>query len=154
MIDYRKILLLSFDGVSQRTINSSTGHARNTVSEVIQRATNLGITELNDTMTNVWLEEFLYPEKQAIEKGYYPVDWEKVHKELQKKNVTLKLLHHEYAISAKEVRKIPYAYRTFAEKYGQYAQKFKLTMPLRRKPGEIMEVDCWYNTFYSRSYNR
>lgn len=148
MIDYRKVLALSFDGVSQRTINSSTGHARNTVSEVIQRATNLGITELNDTMTNVWLEEFLYPEKQAIEKGYYPVDWEKVHKELQKKHVTLKLLHHEYAVSATEARKIPYAYRTFAEKYGQYAQKFKLTMPLRRKPGEIMEVD-WAGTTLS-----
>ena len=141
MIDYRKILALSFDGVSQRTISSTTGHARNTVSEVIQRAINLNITQLNDTMTNVWLEEFLYPEKQAIEKGYYPVDWEKVHKELQKKHVTLKLLHLEYAISAKEARKIPYAYRTFAEKYGHYAQKFKLTMPLRRKPGEIMEVD-------------
>ncbi|PQD96184.1 hypothetical protein CYL18_06185 [Pradoshia eiseniae] len=42
---------------------------------------------------------------------------------------------------AHEARKIPYAYRTFAEKYGHYAKKFKLTMPLRRKPGEIMEVD-------------
>ena len=84
MIDYRKILALSFDGVSQRTISSTTGHARNTVSEVIQRAINLNITQLNDTMTNVWLEEFLYPEKQAIEKGYYPVDWEKVHKECKR----------------------------------------------------------------------
>lgn len=95
MIDYRKILALSFDSVSQRTISFSNGHARNTVSEVIQRATNLGITQLNNMMTNVWLEEFLYPEKQAIEKGYYPFDWEKVHKEPQKKHVTLKLLYHE-----------------------------------------------------------
>lgn len=55
--------------------------------------------------------------------------------------MTLKLLHHEYTGAAKESAKIPYAYRTFAEKYGHYARKFKLTMPLRRKPGEIMEVD-------------
>lgn len=138
MIDYRKILTLSFDGISQRTISSSTGHARNTIAEVIQRTANLGITSLTDTMTNGWLEEFLYPEKQAIEKGYYPIDWEKVHKELQKKHVTLKLLHHEYVLSAKEAQKMPYAYRTFAEKYGQYAQKYKLTMPLKRKPGEMI----------------
>ena len=60
---------------------------------------------LNDTMTNPWLEAFLFPEKQAIEKGYFPVDWEKVHKELQKKNVTLALLHHEYATEAVKVER-------------------------------------------------
>ena len=69
------------------------------------------------------------------------MDWEIVHKELQKKNVTLSLLHLEYSLLAREGKKIPYAYRTFCEKYGKYAKKYKLTMPIRRKPGEIMEVD-------------
>lgn len=36
---------------------------------------------------------------------------------------------------------LPYAYRTFCENYGKYAKKYKLTMPIRRKPGEVMEVD-------------
>jgi hypothetical protein len=53
-------------------------------------------------MTNPWLETFLFPEKQAIEKGYFPIDLEQVHKELQKKNVTLALLHHEYATETRE----------------------------------------------------
>ena len=141
MVNCRKVLELYFEGVSQRTISSSTGHSRNTVSDVVHRAKKLGVVSLNDAMTNPWLETFLFPEKQAIEKGYFPVDWEKVHKELQKKNVTLTLLHHEYATEAREGGKIPYAYRTFAEKYGKYAKKFKLTMPIRRKPGEVMEVD-------------
>lgn len=141
MVNCRKILELYFEGVSQRTISSSTGHSRNTVSDVVLRAKKLGVDSLNDTMTNPWLETFLFPEKQAIEKGYFPVDWEKVHKELQKKNVTLTLLHHEYATEAREGGKIPYAYRTFAEKYGKYAKKYKLTMPILRKPGESMEVD-------------
>lgn len=141
MVNCRKILELYFDGVSQRTISSSTGHSRNTVSEVVKRANKLGLESLNDTMINSWLLAFLFPEKQAIEKGYLPVDWEKVHKELQKKNVTLALLHHEYATEARESGKIPYAYRTFCENYGKYAKKYKLTMPIRRKPGEIMEVD-------------
>lgn len=127
--------------MSQRTISASTGHSRNTVASVIQTAKARGIQSLNDTMTDAWLNDFLFPEKQAVEKGYYPVDWEKVHKELQKKNVTLKLLHHEYATEARLGKKIPYAYRTFTEKYGNYAKKYKTKMPIRRKPGEIMEVD-------------
>lgn len=141
MVNYRKILELYFDNVSQRTISSSVGHSRNTVSEVIQRARSRGVESLNEAMTNSWLEALLFPEKQAIEKGYYPVDWEVVHKELQKKNVTLALLHYEYAAKAREGGKIPYAYRTFTDKYGKYAKKYKTTMPIRRKPGEILEVD-------------
>ncbi|MEK4246603.1 IS21 family transposase [Psychrobacillus sp. FSL K6-2684] len=141
MINCRKILELYFEGVSQRTISSSTGHSRNTVSDVVQCTKKLGLESLNDEMTSPWLESFLFPEKQAVEKGYFPVDWEKVHKELQKKNVTLTLLHHEYATEARESGKIPYAYRTFCESYGKYAKKYKLTMPIRRKPGQIMEVD-------------
>jgi transposase len=141
MVNCRRILELYFEGVSQRTISSSTGHSRNTVSEVVHRAKKLGVESLNENMTSPWLEAFLFPEKQASEKGYYPVDWEEVHKELQKKNVTLTLLHHEYALGARECGKIPYAYRTFCEKYGLYAKKYKLTMPIRRKPGEAMEVD-------------
>lgn len=92
-------------------------------------------------MTNQWLEEFLFPEKQAIEKGYFPPNWEIVHKELQKKNVTLKLLHMEYTHQARDGGKIPYAYRIFAENYGKYEKKYKATMPIRRKPGEVIEVD-------------
>jgi transposase len=145
MVKCRRILELYFEGVSQRTISSSTGHSRNTVSEVVQRAKKLGVESLNDTMTNQWLEAFLFPEKLASEKGYFTVDWEKVHKELQKKNVTLSLLHHEYATEARNGGKIPYAYRTFCENYGKYAKKYKLTMPIRRKPGEVMEVD-WAGT--------
>lgn len=141
MIQYRKILDLHFNDVSQRTISTSVGSSRNTVSDVVKRAEKLGLERLTDNMSNHWLEEFLFPEKQSIEKGYFPPNWEKVHKELQKKNVTLKLLHMEYVQQARDSEKIPYAYRTFAENYGKYAKKYKATMPIRRKPGEVLEVD-------------
>lgn len=141
MIQYRRILDLHFKGTSQRTISSSVGHSRQTVSDVVIKANHLGLVELTDEMTNQWLAEFLFPEKEAIAKGYFPVDWEDVHRELQKKNMTLKLLHYEYDQRARDSKKIPYAYRTFCRHYGKYAKKYKLTMPIRRKPGEIMEVD-------------
>jgi len=115
---------------------------------VIKRAKAHGLQSLGETETNKSLEECLFPEKQAVEKGYYPIDWEKVHKELQKKNVTLALLHHEYATEAREGGKIPFAYRTFTEKYGHYAKKYKTTMPIHRKPGEILEVDWAGSTLH------
>ena len=73
MIQYRKILELHFNAISQRTISTSVGSSRNTVSDVVKRAKNLGLERLTDTMTNQWLEELLFPEKQAIEKGYSPL---------------------------------------------------------------------------------
>lgn len=154
MINYRRILELHFKKTSQRTISSSVGHSRQTVSDVIQKANRLGLIELSDDMTNQWLEEFLFPEKLAIAKGYFPVDWEKIHLELQKKNITLKLLHNEYSQVARDNNKIPYAYRTFCRHYGKYAKKYKMTMPIKRKPGEIMEVDWAGNTLSVKdSYN-
>ena len=64
MVHYRKILELHLEGVSQRTISSSTGHSRNIVSEVVQRSKKHKLELLDDTMTNAWLEVFLFPEKQ------------------------------------------------------------------------------------------
>ncbi|MFL2060973.1 transposase [Marinilactibacillus psychrotolerans] len=107
MIQYRKILELYFNGVSQRIISTSVGSSRNTVSDVIQRAKTRGFVELTEECTNQWIEAFLFPEKQAIEKGYAPPDWEFVHKELQKKNVTLKLLHVEYSERSRLSGKVP-----------------------------------------------
>ncbi|MCK9471755.1 MAG: IS21 family transposase [Bacilli bacterium] len=141
MIQYRKILELHFKEVSQRTISSSVGNSRQSVSDVIQKFKEKRLVELTDEMDDQWLEEFLFPEKLATSKGYFPVDWEEIHRELQKKNITLKLLHNEYSSIARDSKKIPYAYRTFCRHYGNYAKKHKVTMPIRRKPGEIMEVD-------------
>lgn len=141
MLKYRKILELHFEGTSQRTIAPAVGHSRTTISEVIKRAKEKGIGELTEVMDDHWLSEYLFPEKQAIEQGYYPPDWEYVHRELQRKNVTLMLLHLEYSETAREENKVPYSYRTFAEKYRKFAKKTKATMPIRRKPGEIIETD-------------
>lgn len=148
MLKYRKILELQFKGTSQRTIAPAVGHSRTTISEVIKRARKKGISELTEVMDDQWLCEYLFPEKQAIEQGYYPPDWEYVHRELQRKNVTLMLLHLEYSENARESNKVPYSYRTFAEKYRKFAKKTQATMPIRRKPGEIIETD-WVGSVLS-----
>src|SRR5699024_1299592 len=63
------------------------------------------------------------------------------HQELAKPNVTLSLLHYEYEAECRANQKIPYSYRSFARHYSRYADKHKATMRIRRKPGEIVEVD-------------
>lgn len=148
MVHYRKILELYFSGISQRTISSTVGSSRHTIREVTSRADRKGVTELTADMSDTWLQEYLFPEKQTTARGYLPVDWEYVHKELMKKNMTLKLLHREYEEAAKNSKKIPYAYRSYCYQYTDYAKKFKLTMPIRRKPGEILEVDWAGSTLH------
>ena len=151
MINYRKILEMHMQGISQRTISSSTGHSRDKIREVVNKAKAKGLEDLTETMTNPWLETHLYPEKDSNQRGYYDPDWAYIHKELLKKNVTLKLLHKEYEYEARAQKKIPYAYRTFCEKYGNYGKRYKLTMPIHRKPGEILEVDWAGSTLSIRN---
>ncbi len=141
MIQYRKILDLHFSGISQRTISSTVGSSRHTIRSILTRAAEKEVTHLTDDMSDSWLEGLLFPEKQPFDRGYYPINWEYIHKELMKRHMTLRLLHQEYDETAKLANKVPYSYRHFCFQYGDYAKKYKLTMPIRRKPGEIMEVD-------------
>lgn len=151
MLDYRKILEMNHQGISQRTISSSTGHSRDKIREVVNEAKKKELYQLTEEMTNIWLKDYLFPGKSAQNRGYLEPKWETIHKELLKKNVTLKLLHKEYEFEARSQHKLPYAYRTFCEKYGHFGKKYKLTMPIHRKPGEILEVDWAGSTLFVKN---
>lgn len=149
MYPYRKILELHADNVSLRSIALMTQHSRQKVTEIIELAKQKGVKiPLEEEMTDPWLEDFLYPEKKQETSGRHLMDFEYIHKELARPNVTLTLLHDEYIQEAHEGGKIPYAYRTFARHYCDYAMKYKATMRIRRKPGELLEVD-WAGTTLS-----
>lgn len=142
MIHYRKIMELADDEVSLRTISASTGNGRPKVTEILQLAKEKGLNcPLSEEMDDQWIEEFLYPHKAIENSGYGMIDFDQVHKELARPNVTLSLLHHEYEVNCRTNGKIPYAYRSFLRHYKSYADKYKATLRVRRKPGEIIEVD-------------
>ncbi|TDQ31889.1 IS21 family transposase [Aureibacillus halotolerans] len=142
MIHYRKIFELHDEGISLRGIASSTGNSRQKVTEIINLATKKGlICPLEEEMTDRWIEEFLFPEKTMEASGRQPLNFDYIHEELAKPNVTLSLLHHEYEAECRANHKIPYSYRSFLRHYSKYADKYKATLRIRRKPGEIMEVD-------------
>ena len=96
MIHYRKILELNDEGISLRGIASSTGNSRQKVTETLNLAAEKGlICPLEDEMTDKWIEEFLFPEKPLAGSGRQPLNFDYIHSELAKPNVTLSLLHYE-----------------------------------------------------------
>ncbi len=142
MIYYRKILEQHDEGISLRGIAASTGNSRQKVTEAIQLAEKKGLVcPLDEEMTDQWIEDFLFPEKTLEALGRHPLDFDYIHKELAKPNVTLSLLHHEYEAICHTNNKIPYSYRSFLRHYSSYSRKYKATLRVRRKPGEIIEVD-------------
>jgi len=142
MIHYRKILELQEEGISLRGIAASTGNSRQKVTEVMTIAQKKGLVcPLKEDMTDQWIEEFLFPEKTLGGSGRQPLNFDYIHKELAKPNVTLSLLHHEYESECRTNQRIPYSYRSFLRHYSKYANKHKATLRIRRKPGEIMEVN-------------
>jgi hypothetical protein len=125
MLHYRKILELHVEGISLRGIATSTSNSRQKVTEVIQLAKKKRLMcPLEEEMDDKWIVEFLFPEK-SLESGRQPLDFECIHKEFAKPNVTLSLLHHEYEAERRANKKIPYSYRSFARYYSRYAQKYK-----------------------------
>ncbi|MFK4936786.1 helix-turn-helix domain-containing protein [Lactococcus garvieae] len=66
MVMYRKILELYFNGYSQRTIASSVGSSRRTISNVIKRSIAHELTELTHEMTDEWLAGLLFPENMPL----------------------------------------------------------------------------------------
>lgn len=96
MIHYRRILELHGEGLSLRAIAASTGHARQIITEVVQMAEKKGLGyPLDEKMNNQWIEDFLFPEKSMKASVRQPIDFDYIHKELAKPNVTLLLLHYE-----------------------------------------------------------
>lgn len=122
MIHYRKILELHDEGISLRSITASTGNSRQKVTEVINLAEKKGLVcPLEEEMTDKWIEEFLFPEKTLEASGRQPLNFDYIHEELAKPNVTLSLLHHEYEAECRANQRIPYSYRNFLRHYSRYA---------------------------------
>lgn len=141
MTNYREILRLHSQGLSQRSIAASCDCGKTTVQRAVNRADERGIVwPLPTDMTNERLKQLLatHEETPSI---YKEPDYEKVHRELAKSGVTLSLLWNEYSAECRENGDIPFMYTQFCKRYRDYAVIHKATMHIERKPGEQMEVD-------------
>lgn len=141
MVDYREIMRLHSLEFSNSAIAGSIGCSRNTAAEVIKLAEEHGLEwPLPDSLTNEDLQQIFYPGK-GIHKGRKLPDYEYIFNELAKPGVTMTLLWSEYCAQCESEGLIPYQHTQFNDKYRAFASSKKATLRIKRKPGEIMEVD-------------
>lgn len=141
----KQILLLHASGFSQRNIAAMLKVSRNTTSAVIAAATRARLQAHQiSALEEKDLVLLLFPEKASEPVQVIP-NFERIHKELLRQGVTLRLLWEEYCDSCRESKKPPYMYSQFCKLYGDYVDKNKLTMHVQHKPGDRMMVD-WAGT--------
>ena len=141
MTKYREILRLHSQGISQRGIAASCQCSRNTVSAVVKRADDCGISwPFQKDMSDGELQDLMFPEKALPTSRKVP-DCEYIHREMAKSGVTLSLLWNEYCEQCRLSNEIPLMYSQFCRYYRKYANTTKATMHIHRKPGEQLEVD-------------
>ncbi|KPU42712.1 integrase core domain protein [Oxobacter pfennigii] len=141
MVNYREIIRLKSLNHSNVSVARSCGSSRNTVAEVWQLAQDKHIIwPIPDALTNKDIEQLFYPGR-SINKSRKLPDFEYIYNELAKPGVTLSLLWAEYCEQCTQEHTIPYQHTQFNEKYHAYAASKKATLRIKRKPGELMEVD-------------
>ena len=101
MVDYKRILRLRAEGVSQRGIADVMGCSRNTVSAVFTAADTAGIgfEQVADLGADE-VRRLLLPEPVKADSGRVTPDFEHVHRELARPSVTLLLLWNEYVAAS------------------------------------------------------
>lgn len=141
MVDYREIIRLKSLNFSNVAIANSLRCSRNTVSEVLSLAETHSLAwPIPDALNNKDIEHLFYPNRGNNEGRKLP-DYEYIYNELAKPGVTLSLLWAEYCAKCELEHTIPYQHTQFNEKYHAYVASKKATLRIKRKPGEVMEVD-------------
>ncbi len=142
MTKYREILRLHEQGVKKIDIATCCGCSRNTVSFVLKRAGEIGLSwESVRELSNERISQLLFGERSDRFGLRREPDFEHIHKELAKSGVTLSLLWHEYCGVCRASEEIPFMYTQFCKRYREYAVVSKASMHIEHKPGEKLEVD-------------
>lgn len=137
-VDYREILRLDSLHYSRKRISISIGSSHHTVKDVLDTATQKGITwPLDNDVTNAELEALLFPDKRKTESIYAELDYAYIHRELAKTGVTLTLLWEEYCRTCHESGRTPYMSTQFGDKYRKWARIRNLSSMLKNGQDRI-----------------
>jgi transposase len=142
MVDYKQILRLRAEGVSQRGIADALGCSRNTVAAVFAAANTAGVGfgQVAD-LEAFEVRQLLLPEPTRPDSDRAAPDFEHVHRELARPSVTLLLLWNEYVAKCRETGEVPYQYSFFNEQYRRWVKSTGASMRIQRDPSESIEVD-------------
>jgi transposase len=136
----KEIMRLKYEcECSYRAIAKSLGISDSTVSDCIRRISEAGLSwPLPDDLMDEQLEMKLYPSytiNDTAKKG--EIDWAIIHKELKRKNVTLRVLWREYNEKYPE----GFCYSQFCHLYRSWRKNQDVWMQQIHKAGEKLFVD-------------
>lgn len=142
MVDYKQILRLHAEGVSQRGIADVLSCSRNTVASVLTAAAAAGIRfEGVADLGSDEVRNLVIPDPPKTVTDRVTPDFEHVHREMARPSVTLLLLWNEYVARCRAEGGVPYRYSFFAEQYRRWVTSTGASMRVERSPGESIEVD-------------
>jgi transposase len=134
----REVLRLKWSlGLSEREIGLSCNISKGTVSNYLSRAEKAGLSWPLPEKLDDELEQKLFKRSKRSKAERPDVDWAEIHREMQRKGVTLLLLWHDYKLEHPE----GYEYSTFTIHYRQWKQSQNLSMRQNHKAGEKLFVD-------------
>ena len=124
--------------VSERQIAKSVGMARSTVADCLGRARVAGIGwPIPDAIDDGELERRLFPAHTNTSLSRQPPDWSRIHKELQRRSMTLQLVWEEY----RGEQPGGFGYSRFCELYSAWKGTVSATMRQTHGPAEKLFVD-------------
>jgi transposase len=126
------------NGVSERQIAKAVGMARSTVADCLGRARVAGIGwPIAAGIDDAELERRLFPSQTSASPARPPPDWSCIHKELQRRSMTLQLMWEEYRGQQPE----GYGYSRFCDLYSAWKRTISATMRQTHGPAEKLFVD-------------
>ena len=141
-IQAKLVLRLHGRGLSGRAIARSQGMSRRSVADVLDAAKAVGIGW--DDVANRPDDEvyaLLFPGRGERESVYEHPDWGKVHRELARVGVTLRILHGEYVDECRQSGRPHMGYDRFCKLYAAYVARLGVTSRVEHKAGRTIEVD-------------
>ena len=140
------VMELLENGMSAREIQKTRHIALLSVKKVREAAQEKGVTwDDVSSMEDSEVYDLLFPSQAEAEAACLQVDYDYVHKELQRDGVNLKLLFEEHCDEARLAGKAHKSYATYCRGYSEYVTAKNVTNHLEHKPGQVMEVD-WNGT--------
>lgn len=142
----REVLRLKHEiGRNHRQISAATGLSKGSVSTYLKRAREAGLTwESAAALSESELGARLFKEPgRNTPVGPVPVDFDRVHREMRRRGVTLQLLWVEYREAATDdpQGRRPYQYSQFCDRYRQFKGRVDASMRQDHRAGEKAFLD-------------
>ena len=140
-IKAKLVLRLRAEGFSARQIEAQ-GMSRHSVIAVFDAADRVSIDcDAVAGLDDAEVYARLFPGRGEHDSVHAQPDWDKLHKELAKVGVTLKLLHGEYADACRTRGEPAMGYDRFCKSYGHHVLLTEAASRVGHKAGQSVEVD-------------